>query len=892
MGKAWQTIKKVNLGGLIIIKNSSKILLLLAITFITVSLVSASTDINANHTNKVTKKEDSFNNETSQDNNKLSSQKTDNKNIINTSKHQTKTKHNTQTNGSHFILKTSVTSDIPVNEGYVIYKINGVTLRNSSNNIYKVNVHNSQASISVPVSSYKNIILNSMVIYSGSKIFDESRDFQKNTGLTKYSTKTNLNTFSNRTHIVLKANINSDIPVYGGHVIYKLDKISLKNAKKEVYKVNVVNSTATLILPISTYRKIYSNSEAKYSGNALFNTSNYLNNNTINNRLNPIIKTSTNQTSYIAGQNVLLNVKLSSDEIKNFTNGKVVLKINGITQKNNLNNRIKNDNINLTYTIPRGYKYNTLNINALSEGSTYNKIISHILVPVNATQTRIEINKFFVDNNNYCIFNASIKDSSNKNIVGKTFLDLLVDGKKIIINNKSKVFTVYDGQVYIKVPLDRYSKSTHKIQLKIRENNAYKSSKSPLYTIKLSKKDYTRVIIDTPMKAKTSSTLSLRIYVTYNNQSILKTINKGYVNIKINNQNLTSNIKYGKTVINYKLPNKTGTYKINVNYKGIDELRDSGAFKNIIITSGAISSSESSILGNKNPKTERISMVNGVPNLVYMTNYMWADDEATYTLTKSQLQEVFKQDSYTLYLNKHMSKYVAFRTLNESEIYHVLKREKWNVIEKAVNKYLVKNNKQVLPNKITVSLKGKSYTYGEARAIQSTEFTCGPTSASVCSQALRNYVNEHTFAVEFKTYANRGTYARNINPSLKKHNMVGVNFYKNSFNNALNQLAGGGCSLIFYGEKHYVSIIDISKDKTKVLVSNSYGNYALGGGKIPNGWVPVSLMKKRFSSDSFGGLIVKLKYSLSSNTKNTVNNIYNNFGSGWTRKNTNEELNV
>ena len=115
----------------------------------------------------------------------------------------------------------------------------------------------------------------------------------------------------------------------------------------------------------------------------------------------------------------------------------------------------------------------------------------------------------------------------------------------------------------------------------------------------------------------------------------------------------------------------------------------------------------SAILGNKNPTQERISFVGGIPNLVYMTNYVWADEDGTYTLTKSQLEEVFKQDSYSLYLNRYMSKYVAFKTANESNVYHVLKREKWNVIEKEVNKIRVKSAKGAIPNNITVNLKGK-----------------------------------------------------------------------------------------------------------------------------------------------------------------------------------------
>jgi len=398
------------------------------------------------------------------------------------------------------------------------------------------------------------------------------------------------------------------------------------------------------------------------------------------------------------------------------------------------------------------------------------------------------------------------------------------------------------------------------------------------------------VIIDTPLKAKNASQMNIRIYITYKNSSILKTINQGTVKVYIANQTLTSNVKYGKAIISHKLPSKLGNYTIIANYI-INNLTYSSQ-KNIELTSKEISSSESAILGNKDPKTEQIKLTNGIPNLVYMTNYVWADEDGTYTLTKSQIEEVFKQDSYSLYLNKYMSKYVAFKTLNESNIYHVLKREKWNVIEKAINKIRVKTAKGTTPNNITVNLKGKEYTYGEARAIQSTEYTCGPTATSVCTQTLRNYVNEHTLAVEFKTYTYTGTYAKYITPALKKHNMTAEYIYKNTFDSALTNLSNGGCTIVFYGVNHYVSIIDISKDKTKVLVSNSYGNYSLGGGKIPNGWVNVSLMKKRFAKDSFAGLLVKLNYSLSSSTKTNVNNLYNNFGSAWSRKNTKEELNV
>jgi hypothetical protein len=438
----------------------------------------------------------------------------------------------------------------------------------------------------------------------------------------------------------------------------------------------------------------------------------------------------------------------------------------------------------------------------------------------------------------------------------------------------------------------KYPFGNYTIKLVTRDSNCYNSASSRVYNINIIQKYPTKVIIDTPAMVKNGSILSVRVYVTYKDNNILKTVNDGNVSVVINNQKYDAYVVNGKAIMSYNVPSQNKVYTINATYIGEGEHKDSSATKNITVTHNSISAAQSSILGEKDPQTTSISLTNGIPNLVYMTNYVWGDENATYTLTRSQIQEVLQQDSYSLYLNKHLSKYVAFKTSDEPYLYHVLKREKWNVIEKTLNKYFVEKNTMTIPETLTVSLKGKSYTYSEARDIQDTSYTCGPTATSVCTQTLKNYVNEDTLAVDFKTYKYRGTYASNIPPAMKKYNISAVYFYKNSFDTQLSKLAQGGCTLVFYGVNHYVSILDISPDKTKVLVSNSYGNYSLGGGKIPNGWVSVSLMKNRFSSDSFGGLVVTLDYTLSSATKTKVNYLYNNFGSNWIRQNINEELNT
>ena len=287
-----------------------------------------------------------------------------------------------------------------------------------------------------------------------------------------------------------------------------------------------------------------------------------------------------------------------------------------------------------------------------------------------------------------------------------------------------------------------------------------------------------------------------------------------------------------------------------------------------------------------NPKKKYVKKVKGVPDIDVMPyNYVMADKEGTYTLLKSQYKSVIKRDSYCLFLYGKLSKYTYFNTKDCPKVNHIIKRERWNVIEQALNKRIVKKNRyDYWPKSITVSLKGKSLTYSEVRDIQNTEYTCGPTSASVCSQALRNYYSEKFF--QKQAHVTSGVNLPVLQSALDRNGFKTAQYY--SVDAAVKQLAKGGVSLIAFLPKHYVSVIDVSPDGKKILVSNSYGKYDVGGdSRVPTDWVSVKYFKSKFAGV---GLIVKLNYKLSKNKKKQLNLFCSNMAGKWTRKNVNERI--
>lgn len=440
---------------------------------------------------------------------------------------------------------------------------------------------------------------------------------------------------------------------------------------------------------------------------------------------------------------------------------------------------------------------------------------------------------------------------SNGNPVAKKKLTVKYNGKTY------KRTTDKYGKFYIKIKL---SKSSTTLKVKFKGDKDYnpvsknlkvyidKSITISIGNSKLLTNGYLRVYFDGPKKSISHKKIKIRIG---GKTFTKKTTSEGFVVIKpeVGSNNYTVQVQYKK----YKVSKKIECIEGNVS----DPLKTS------------------------------VPTRNGAPDIDVMPKkYVMAGNSITYTLKKTQYLEVIKRDSYTLFLHGKLSKYTFFKSKSAPNTCHIIKRQKWNVIERAILTKVVKKNKyKYWPGSITVSLKGKSYTYPEVRDIQNTEVTCGPTSSSMCTQVLKKYYSEKYFQIQMKCV--RGVNIPVIKKVLEKNKFKAEYFNKNTLNSALNELKNGSAIIAFL-HRHYVSIIDVSSDGKKVLVSNSYGAYNVGGdNRVPTGWVSLKYFKTKFGNT---GLVVKLDYKLSQNTQNQINNFYSSMGTNWNRQNTKERI--
>ena len=479
----------------------------------------------------------------------------------------------------------------------------------------------------------------------------------------------------------------------------------------------------------------------------------------------------------------------------------------------------------------------------------YNKISQVFKIKVSKLNTKLKSKSTFIIRGHYLIVNLYDQRGNP------------ISGKKVFIKIKGKTYkktTNKNGKVSLKMKL---------------QPNYYKSS------IKFNTDGYYMGSVK-----KLNFYLLKRSSLEIGNDNILT---NGFLRIYFKDlpRNLLCKKTVKITVGKKKFSRKTDAEGI-ILFKpkvGTKKYTVTANFKNLTVTKKVKGIRANTI----DPMKNSVPWKKGSPNIDYLPgNYVKGDPNAVYTLKKAQYLEVLKRDSECLYRYKKLSIHVFFKTKQNPIKNHIVKREKWNVIEKDLNKRIVSANYyNYLPKEITVSLKGKSYVYPEVRDPQNTEYTCGPTSASVCSQVLKNYRSERYFA-DLAGTNQYGTSSSAIAYALQKNGFSCSYFYRTSYDYGINELKKGACALIFHTKNHYVAVIDISKDGKNVLVSNSYGDWY----NIPTNWISVKYLKTRFYKNYDDSLVVKLNYHLSKSTKTYLRYYYYNMGCDWDKCNVHETI--
>ena len=551
-------------------------------------------------------------------------------------------------------------------------------------------------------------------------------------------------------------------------------------------------------------------------------------------------------------------VSVSSNNVKSKDSLEIYLENStGSPLKSKKFTAIINDKKYSLTTNSKGYSKLSINLPAKTYKLTVtfdgdddiNPVTKDFSIKVSKLNTKITESANFIVKKNYLYFRLT--DSNGDS----------VSGKKVIIKYNGKTYTKTtksDGKVSIKISS---SKSKYVVKARFKGDNQFKASSKKL-TVHVIKKSLSINLANSKFLTKGY----IRIYLKQDG----KALHKKTIVLSVGSKKLK--LKTNSEGIAIFKPNvKEGSYTVKAKY---------GKY----YTAKSLKCYDDNV---KDPIKDGVKYKNDAPDVDLMPgNYVMGDGNAKYTLKKSQYREVLKRDSQCLFLHNKLTKYTFFKTKSHPKLNHIIKREKWNVIERAINTKLVQKNKWgYWPGEISVSLKGKSYKYPFVRDSQNTGYTCGPTSCSMCTQVLKNYISEKQLAKQSHTQS-WGTSCGDMINALAKNNFHATYFYKSSFSDALNELKNGGCALIFHANKHYVSILDISKNGKKVLVSNSYGSYD----GIPTKWVKVSFMKKKFSPKWTESLLVKLNYKLSDSAKNGIDNYYSSMGKNWIAKSTNSGI--
>lgn len=365
--------------------------------------------------------------------------------------------------------KVTDTNNKKVNEGYVLFKLNGITIKDNrkltgSSNPLKVNVNNGTATTIVTADLSMRYAQNLTAVYSGSSTYEASRSNtakaqiqQRNASIIVTS---NVKTIKQGQKLILKAQIYDTtnnqkstklIPFDDEYVYFKVNGLTLKNTTGEVLKTKVINGVATtnytIPLGLSGVTDAQTLTPKNHTILAGFYNKNYQENirntSTFQVERSPITINIDKVTIDNKNHKLSLNATIK-DYLGNKVSGpnKCIVKINGVSLKNGTQAMYyysTNGLLTIKNTpIPLQDKYTTLEIvtqDRLAYKSQRNTTTKFNIIKQN---TIIKLNNVTkTDYNNNMTLTGQIIGKNNEILNNKT-LTITFNGQTTKINTENK----------------------------------------------------------------------------------------------------------------------------------------------------------------------------------------------------------------------------------------------------------------------------------------------------------------------------------------------------------------------------------------------------------------------------------------------------------------------
>ena len=342
----------------------------------------------------------------------------------------------------------------------------------------------------------------------------------------------------------------------------------------------------------------------------------------------------------------------------------------------------------------------------------------------------------------------------------------------------------------------------------------------------------------------------------------------------------------GEYAYDYKI-DSIGRINISVSYPG--NLRYVGdnstasvdvVFDRIIVVSSEDSKSVDTDSGNENAIVKSIATLNGKPDLSKLgDDYRFADENGSYIITGSEIRRVMTLDSWCQQLYGYVPKYTFFRTI-DSNVKYVISREKWNVIARTLNEYHVRQGYRSVDTPyaviVNISGKGRYYPvfYDAQEWINGHQYTCGPTSMSMISQALNCYSSERKLSGVYHTTSSYGTEESAIinyspNVLMRLTNIV------NNKGSVISTLQSG--KMVYWHIRgHYMCVVAYNSNTDRFLCLNPSGPSHYIAAVQWATWTEMMNTDRPLKENGF--MAVTPDWHLSSSDIAHAKNYYNNMG--------------